>query len=154
MKMLFERLPRLIIGALMLFALVIEVANVVARYVLRAPFIWAEEILVFVMIWIIFIGIILVSGNQAHLKMDLVAAAFPDRFSRPIALAGELVTFVVCVIMAYASSQVLITLGSYGQRSVVAEIPMVIPHVAVPLSFVVIGLLHFVHFVRKLRSRL
>lgn len=152
MKLIFERLPRLMMGLLLFFAVAVNIANVIARHLFHAPLIWAEEILTFIMIWSIFMGIILVSGRQEHLKMDLVAAAFPKGFTRLMSLVIELVTVIICVVMVVASSQVLIMLGSYDQRSIVAEIPMVIPHFAIPLGFCAIGILHLVNIVKKLRE--
>jgi C4-dicarboxylate transporter DctQ subunit len=138
----------------MFTAVAVNIANVIARHLFHAPFIWAEEILVYLMIWTIFLGIILVSGKQAHLKMDLVAAAFPARFSQLISVAIEAVIVIMCLIMVCASTKVLITLGGYDQRSVVAEIPMVIPHLAIPLAFALICVLHFINLIKKLRSQI
>jgi TRAP-type C4-dicarboxylate transport system permease small subunit len=142
MKLLFVRLPRLIIGLLLLVAVAINFSNVVARYMFRTPLIWAEEILIFIMIWSIFIGIILVTVNQAHLKMDVFAVSLPKGVAKPIEWIVLVVTILVSVVIVISSSTVLITLGSYDQRSIVAEIPMVIPHLAVPIGFGAIGLLH------------
>jgi len=152
MKLIFERLPRLMIGVLMFLAVAINIANVIARHLFHAPLIWAEEILTFIMIWSIFVGIILVSGDNKHLKMDLVATAFPERFTGRVAVAIELVTIIICVVMVVASCQVLLALGSYDQRSIVAEIPMVIPHFAIPLGFAAIGVVHLVTLVKKIRG--
>jgi C4-dicarboxylate transporter DctQ subunit len=138
----------------MFSAVAVNIANVIARHVFHAPFIWAEEILIYTMIWTIFVGIILVSGKQAHLKMDLVAAAFPVQISQKISVAIEAIIVVVCLIMVFASAEVLITLGGYGQRSVVAEIPMVIPHLAIPLSFALICILHFISLIKKIRLQI
>jgi len=119
----------------------------------HAPLIWAEEILTFIMIWSVFTGIILVSGRQEHLKMDLVAVAFPKGFTRRMSLIIEVVTVIVCAVMVVASTQVLIALGSYDQRSIVAEIPMVVPHFAIPLGFFAIGILHLVNVVKKIAGQ-
>jgi len=153
MKLIFERLPRLMIGLLLFLAVAINIANVIARYLFHAPLIWAEEILTFIMIWSVFTGIILVSGRQEHLKMDLVAVAFPKGFTRRMSLIIEVVTVIVCAVMVVASTQVLIALGSYDQRSIVAEIPMVVPHFAIPLGFCAIGILHLVNVVKKIAGQ-
>lgn len=135
MKGLFTRLPRVVIGLLLLVAVGINVANVAARHLFRAPLIWAEEVLVFIMIWCIFIGIILVTVNQAHLRMDVFAASLPKRLAKPIEGVVLAVTILVSAVIVIASSEALFTLASYGQRSIVAEIPMVIPHLAIPIGF-------------------
>lgn len=146
----FDRLPKFTIGFLMFVAIAINVANVVARHIFHAPFIWAEEILVFIMAWVIFIGIILVSRREGHLKMDLIAASFPHRTTNYIKILTELITTAVCLVVSWASYQVLTTLWSYGQRSVAAEIPMVIPHFAIPLGFGFIAFQHFIAFCRSI----
>jgi TRAP-type C4-dicarboxylate transport system permease small subunit len=148
MKSLFVRLPRLIIGLLLLVAVGINFANVVARYMFRTPLIWAEEILIFIMIWSIFIGIILVTVNQAHLKMDVFAVSLPEGVAKLIAWIVLVVTILVSVVIVISSSTVLITLGSYDQRSIVAEVPMVIPHLAIPIGFGAIGLLHLARLLK------
>jgi TRAP-type C4-dicarboxylate transport system permease small subunit len=153
MKLIFERLPKLMIGLFMFLAVAINIANVIARYVLHAPLIWAEEILTFILTWSVFMGIILVSGKQEHLKMDLVAATFPEKFTRLMSLVIEIVTVIVCAVMVVASTKVLIALVSYDQRSIVAEVPMVIPHAAVPLGFFAIGILHLVNVIKRFRKK-
>ena len=121
---IYERIPRFILGALMFAAVAINIANVIARHIFHAPIIWAEEVLVFIMIWIIFTGAILVSHKCVHLKMDLVAKTFPAKIAGIIAMAADLATLAVCVVVLRASGHVLYSLWNYDQRSVVAEIPM------------------------------
>lgn len=145
----FDRLPKFIIGFLIFVAIAINVANVAARHIFHAPFIWAEEILVYIMVWVIFVGIILVSRREGHLKMDLIAASFPKRMTRYIKILTEFITTAVCLVVLWASYQVLSTLWDYGQRSIAAEIPMVIPHFAIPLG---IGFVAFQHFIAFFRS--
>ncbi len=142
----FNRLPKFIIGLLIFVAIAINVANVIARHIFHAPFIWAEEILVFIMAWMIFTGAILVSRRDGHLKMDLIATAFPKRMSKYVKILIEIITTSVCLVISWASYQVLTTLWAYGQQSVVAEIPMVIPHSVIFIGFGFMAIQHFIAF--------
>ena len=57
----FMTVPRVIIGALILFSIALNFANVIGRYVFFSSIIWAEEVMIFIMVWCVFIGAILVS---------------------------------------------------------------------------------------------
>ena len=72
-------MPRFALGTLISIGVVINVANVAGRYLFNAPIIWAEEILVFIMIGCVFLGAILVTWEGQHIRMDL----FSTRVGRP-----------------------------------------------------------------------
>ena len=44
-------IPRLIIGCMILVGILINVANVIGRYLFLEPIIWAEEIMIYIMVW-------------------------------------------------------------------------------------------------------
>ena len=68
--------PRAIIGCMILVGILINVANVIGRYMFLEPIIWAEEIMIYIMVWTVFIGAILVTFDGQHLKMDATRTAF------------------------------------------------------------------------------
>ncbi len=47
---------RAVLGSLIFLGVLINFANVVGRYVFLKPIIWAEEILVFIMVWCVMLG--------------------------------------------------------------------------------------------------
>ena len=66
-------------------------ANVVGRYVFFKPIIWAEEVLVFIMIWCVMLGATLVTWENQHLRMDAVHHLTPPRARRWLNLVSTLV---------------------------------------------------------------
>lgn len=131
---------RILIGVLMLSAIGINFANVVARRLFDAPFIWVEEALVYCVVWIVFIGAVLVSWSGTHLRMDL----WSSRMSKWPALAVNglvvLITLAVSVYVVAHSWLAVLTLFRTGQESIAAGIPLYLPHLAVPLGFLLIFL--------------
>ena len=139
------------LGALILVGVGINFANVVGRYVFLKPIIWAEEILVFIMIWCVMLGATLVTWENQHLRMDAVYYLAPPRVRRWLNLLSTLAFLGAGVFLLVQSVRVVAVIAGTGQRSVVAEIPMVIPYGALPLSFgliVLALLLRFRAFVR------
>lgn len=142
---------RAVLGTLILAGVAINFANVVGRYVFFKPIIWAEEILVFIMIWCVMLGATLVTWENQHLKMDAVYHLAPPRVRRWLNLLSTLAFLAAGVFVLAQSVRVVALIASTGQRSVVAEVPMVIPYAAIPVSFaLIVGVLlwRFRTFVR------
>jgi TRAP-type C4-dicarboxylate transport system permease small subunit len=139
-RFIFVTLPRGIISAAILISIAINFANIVGRYLFLSPVIWAEEVMVFIMVWCVFIGAIVVSWEGRHIKMDMMSSRFRSplkEIMNGVALAG----FIVCsAYVAWQSWKVTSMMLQLDQMSVVAEIPMVIPHLAVLLGFVAMPL--------------
>ena len=127
--------PRALIGCLMLTALTINIANIVGRYIFLEPIPWAEEMLGFIMIWVVFIGAALVGLDKAHLKMDLFVAGLPSPWDRAVQVVIDIVSIIVGSIIVVASWSVIAFMVEMDQKSMVAELPMVIPHSAVFIGF-------------------
>ena len=127
--------PRALIGCLMLTALTINIANIVGRYIFLEPIPWAEEMLGFIMIWVVFIGAALVGLDKAHLKMDLFVAGLPSPWDRAVQLVIDIASIIVGSIIVVASWSVIAFMVEMDQKSMVAELPMVIPHSAVFIGF-------------------
>jgi TRAP-type C4-dicarboxylate transport system permease small subunit len=129
---------RAVLGTLILAGVAINFANVVGRYVFLHPIIWAEEVLVFIMVWCVMLGATLVTWENQHLRMDALSSVAPPRVRRWLNGISTLAFLLAGVFLLVQSARVVVLVASTGQRSVVADIPMVIPYGAIPVSFAVI----------------
>ncbi len=134
----FMTVPRVIIGALILFSIGLNFANVIGRYVFFSSIIWAEEVMIFIMVWCVFIGAILVSYDGRHLKMDLLSVNLKPPLKQIINAFAVIVLLICCGVVAVQSFKATELFGRLGQESTVAGIPMVIPHAALLIGFVLI----------------
>lgn len=132
------RAIRTLLGALILAGVALNFANVVGRYVFLKPIIWAEEILVFIMVWCVMLGATLVTWENQHLRMDAVYYLTPPHVRRWLNLLSTLAFLGTAVFVLVQSARVVALVASTGQRSVVADIPMSIPYGAIPVSFALI----------------
>jgi TRAP-type C4-dicarboxylate transport system permease small subunit len=133
---------RAVLGTLILAGVALNFANVIGRYVFFAPIIWAEEVLVFIMIWCVMLGATLVTWEDQHLRMDAVHHLTPPRVRRWLNVITTLAFLVAGAFVLAQSLRILWLAARTGQRSVVADLPMVIPFAAIPLSFaIIVGML-------------
>lgn len=140
--------PRFIIGSMILIGILINVANVIGRYMFLEPIIWAEEIMIYIMVWTVFIGAILVSYDGQHLKMDVFSVMMPSPYKEIINFIATASVLLVCIYVIPNNWIVVELMWNNDQRSVVAEVPMVIPHFAILAGFTLI----FVGIVVRFRS--
>lgn len=128
--------PRVIIGVLILFSIAINFANVVGRHVFLSSIIWAEEAMIYIMVWCVFIGAVLVSWDGRHLRMDLLSVSLRSPWKQIVNFAATIMFLIVCGFIIVQSYGAVSLFARLGQKSTVAGIPMVIPHAALLIGFV------------------
>ncbi len=132
----FVRLPYLITGTLFLIAIAINIANVVGRYVFSAPIFWAEEVLVFILVWAVFLAAATIVYRGENINMDLFYAKFPTRWKRivnTLIAAAFLVSTSIVIVQSYKVVDLYV---KTSDRSVAADVPLIIPHAAILVGFV------------------
>lgn len=120
----------------MLAGVAINFANVVGRYLFGQALFWAEETMVFITIWGVFIGVAAVAYRGEHLSMDLFSAAIRGRWRLALNALTSAVLLACCVFVALQSWQVTSLFLQAKQVSVSAGIPKALPHAALLAGFV------------------
>jgi len=110
-------------------------ANVIGRYFFNRPIAWAEELMLFLMIFIVFAGSAAVTWRQIHIRIDVVVTRLREPVSRWTRLLVAAVSVLVMATIAWAGFSVVSLLYAFDQRSDALEFPMWIPQ-----SFVAAGM--------------
>ncbi|MEK6243323.1 MAG: TRAP transporter small permease [Pseudomonadota bacterium] len=134
-RFLFVTLPHWVLGGLMLAGVAISFSNVVARYLFGHAIFWAEEVLVFVVIWGVFIGMAAAAYERAHLNMDLFSNNISGRAKLALNAAIVATLLACCGFMLVQSWKVVSLFYQSGVVSVSAGVPKWIPHAALPVGF-------------------
>lgn len=132
---LFVGLPMHFLALVMLAGVALNMVNVVARYVFSAPIFWAEEVLVYAMIWAVFLALPAVTFQNAHLRMDLFYLSMPAWLKRSVDALGALLFVGFGGFATFHSIKVLQLLATNKQASVTAGLPMSVVHAALPVGF-------------------
>lgn len=125
----------LLLGLALITAVIINVANVVARYGFNNPISGADEVEVFLMVGLAFLGAVVAAIRQRHLRMDVIARRFPPMIARLVNAAESLATIAVCGLMSWVSFSYTSRIWRLGNLSDNAHIPMWIPHSLLAISF-------------------
>jgi C4-dicarboxylate transporter, DctQ subunit len=126
----------LVIAAIALLGIVlINGANVVARYFFGSPFSWAEELMLFLMILGVFSGAVAVTWRNIHIRIDTLVERLPPAIRGVVTVLASIASITIMAIVVVASSQLVALLQEMDQRSDALQAPSWIPQ-----SFVTVGL--------------
>jgi TRAP-type C4-dicarboxylate transport system permease small subunit len=134
----FDRVARVIELALavaFIFAVLLNFANVIGRYLLGISLIGSDEVQIFIMVGMTFLGAAVVTRRNLHLRMDVLVRFFPTPIQMLLRILEQLLLialagFVLTRSYLYASQMLRI-----GRTSDMAGVPMWIPHGTVALGF-------------------
>jgi TRAP-type C4-dicarboxylate transport system permease small subunit len=134
----FDRVARFIelsLALAFIVAVLLNFGNVVGRYFFGVSLLASDEVQVFVMVAMTFLGAVVVTRRNAHLRMDVLVQFMPATLRLALRIAEQvlllvLAGFVVSQSYFYASQMLRI-----GRTSDMAGVPMWIPHGSVALGF-------------------
>lgn len=148
---------RQILGLLLIAMVVLNVVTVAGRYLLGQTIAGSDELLVFSMVWLVFLGLTVVTADDGHLRFDVGGRRLSARLLAFRSAAIALLLAVLSAYMVMQSAEVLSLLGRINQRSMAADIPMVVPHSALLVGFALTALVAagqaVVHTVRWVRGQ-
>ena len=131
---------RAIATATLLAAVALNISNVVGRYFLDAPIAWAEEVMLFLQVGVVFLGAVVVAREGRHIRMDVVVDLLPPAPRRVFAYLAGMVEIGVAVTITWLAVPLVRMLWEFDQRSQAADLPVWIPQGLVPLGFALIAL--------------
>lgn len=129
------RTVRTLMGLLVLAMVLLNVANALARYLLGQAIAGSDELLVFGMVWLVFLGCAFVTADRRQLSFDVVLQRLPGRARVLVQLAGDVITVVLLGFVALQSLQVVERLWTLNQWSMAAAVPTYVPHSAILVGF-------------------
>ena len=152
-EILFVRIPMHVLAVVMIAGVALNFINVIARYFFSAPIFWAEEVLVYTMIWAVFLALPAVTFSNDHLRMDLFYLKLQARLRMAVDVLCGLLYVVFGTFAAWNSYKVVALLAQNRQASVTAGLPMAIVHAALPIGFALMVLAVAVRALRASRGR-
>jgi TRAP-type C4-dicarboxylate transport system permease small subunit len=134
-KFILVRIPHYVCGVLLLAAIAINVANVVGRYVFSRPVDWAEEVLIYMIVWGVFISLGSITYQGLHLRMDLLVLSVKGWFRTFLGGLTAVLMLACAIFMMFQTWTILQLYYASGETSMGAKIPLLYPHTALLVGF-------------------
>ncbi len=141
-----------LLGLALIVAVAINFVNVVSRYVFGSTFISADEVQIYIMVYVTFLGAAVATWRRVHLRMDVLVHRLPQAVQATLGVLELLLVLTLAALVLRVSSQYVAQMASIDARSQNADIPMWIPHSAIVLGFGLIAGLSVLQIVQLFRS--
>lgn len=123
----------LFVGALVVVMFCLLTTQVFFRYVLNNSIVWAEEVLIYMFAWMIFLGAAVNVRRKGHVVIDALIKALPVQSRRSLEILVHLMVLAIFVIMTVKGAQ-FSYMCRYTQ-SMGLDIPLYYIYGAIPVSF-------------------
>lgn len=125
---------RTLLGIVLIGLVLLNVVNAIARATGRV-IIGVDEVLVFGMIWMVMIGMLLVTADRSHIALEILAARVGSRLRYILSIVIHAVMVGACAYAAVQSFGFIQRITATGQTSMALGMPMLIPHSALLVGF-------------------
>lgn len=145
-----DKLEKTFLAGTIIFTSLLLFVNVVMRYVLLMPIYWAEELVRYLMVWMIFIGASQVTSWGGHVAVDILPRFLSKRGNIILAFAVNMACIVFCILLAYYSLEQMLRVKNAHQVSPAMELPMWLAYAAIPAG----TLLMLIRYIQQISLRL
>ncbi len=143
--MLFARLDRLgqllenIALVVMLGGMIVlAFGQIVLREVFETGFVWADELIKLMVLWLAMIGAVAASRDDRHIRIDVLSQVLPDKVVKFSRVLVDVFAAVVSAVVAWQAWRYL-QLEIEFEDQVLIDTPAWIAHLIVPLAFALIS---------------
>lgn len=126
------------LAVLLICGILISVVNVSTRYIWGFTYRGGDEIQVYIMVMMTFVGAGIVSWRNQHLRLDLLSAAAPKPVGTVLNWFERGLALLVCGFVLWVAWSYTARVFGFGMRSDTAGIPLWIPHSALVAGFALI----------------
>lgn len=140
----------LICATLMVIMVGTTFIQIVRRYILGTVFPWAEEIAIYSMIWIAFMGAVLCLRHSDHTRIDFFISLLPCKIRKFVEIFDYLLCFAFMMLLSYHSFALLDTLGNF--ESTGAHIPYLFIYSCILISGILMVPYFIVLIIQKIKE--
>jgi C4-dicarboxylate transporter DctQ subunit len=141
----------LLCGVAILAAAIIITLGVLLRQLLTANTVLEKDVSSYLLIMSVFVGAAYTHKHKGHIGVDVITTYMRHKPRAVIELAGEILGFIVAVVIARYAWPLWWEVTRLNQHSgLSANLPLFIPYIIIPLGMTLLALVYLVHIPRKI----
>jgi TRAP-type C4-dicarboxylate transport system permease small subunit len=119
-------------GSILLAVSIINLCQVFGRYVIGISLPWAEEVMRYVMMWLMMLGGVACIYRIEHMAIESVVESAPERLRNLVRGTLFGIGGIFCFFLVYYGWPAAIR--NSGQHAAASGMPMIIPYMAIPVG--------------------
>lgn len=125
--------------------------QIVQRNLLGTGFIWSDELLRILVLWLGLIGAVAASRDNRHINIDILSHFLPDGLQRFLRLVIDLFSALICGMLAWYGAAFIQLEREFGS-TLLGNLPAWILESIIPLAFGLIAYRYLVFFFTHLHG--
>ena len=118
--------------------IVLAVGQIVLRELFETGFVWVDELLKLMVLWLAMVGSIAACRDDRHIRIDVMSHLLPDSLIKASRVLVDLFAAAVCAVIAWNAWRYL-QLEIEFEDQVLIDTPAWIAHIVVPLAFALVS---------------
>jgi len=82
--------------------------QIIMRYVFNHPSVWSEELVRFLLVWIVFLGSIIVTRGKEHIKIGIFVEFLPVKLKNIFQFIEKILSSLFLLLLIYFGSHIII----------------------------------------------
>ncbi len=113
----------------------LTIVSVILRYVFSAGIFWAQEAVIYLVIFSTFIGAVVTLRHNEHVNVDILPTFLGERGKWLFALLGAGITLLYCAIFGFYSWLLITEPAARNTTTPALDLPLWVVELALPIGF-------------------
>lgn len=119
--------------------MLLAVGQIVLREMFATGFVWADELVKLMLLWLAMVGSIAASRDDRHIRIDALSHLFPPLAIRITRIVVDTFAAAVCAVIAWHAYRYVKLIDLEFEETILIDTPAWIAHAIVPLAFLLIS---------------
>jgi C4-dicarboxylate transporter, DctQ subunit len=129
-----------LLGSAILGASLILFSNVILRYFFAKGLVWAEELVRYLIIWMVFVGGSVAARQSSHINVDVLVNLLPQRSRLAALKVLRIVAALFCLALCLWGARVTLLIKASGQVTPGMNMPTYWAYLAIPVGSALMAL--------------
>ena len=127
----------IVVASVSLIVLVtITFFGVIMRYFFNNPFVWLEEVQLWCLVWIVFLGSGAAFRTGSHVAIEVVVDRMPSNLRKIVEVFGYVVVMFILIFFMIHGSNLIKQLFNTGRTTNILDVPYPLIYAAFPIGCV------------------
>jgi TRAP-type transport system small permease protein len=131
----------LFLGTAFMLAVALNFATIIGRYFFNRSILGSDEIQIYTMIWMTFVGAVVVTWRHQHLRIDVLITRLPNRLRIALLAIELLLVLGITSLLCVQSWRYTISMLMLDRRSDLAGLPLWVAHAALAIGLGMIAII-------------
>ena len=117
--------------------IVLAFANITMRNTIGGGIVWADRLLINLVLWVGILGGTIASKDNNHITIDVVSNFVPKKYHKYFNVVTNCFAAIVCGMLAYSAYHLVATIEYPGHQEFIPHVETWVPMIVMPFGFAV-----------------